>query len=132
MRKLGIDVHSTGFATSIAFVLLIALYIFFTTSAAKNGFYETGMEKYNAGDYRGAAADFRTDIGYHPEHSLGHYYLACSLLKSDQRSEAGTEFDKAYQIELRSGSPDTAFAAKCRSQAKELERGTSPPETVAP
>ena len=120
MKKLGVDVHSTGFATSMAFVLLVVVYFFCTTSAAKNGFYEKGMEEYNAGNYRGAAADFRIDVGYHPEHSLGHYYLACSLLKSNQRSEAGSEFDKAYQMELRSDNVDTTFAAKCHLQAKEL------------
>ena len=120
MKKLPIDVHSTGFAAAVAAVLMIGVYIFCTASSAKIGFYDTAMEKYDAGDYRGAVTDLRVDVGYNPEHSLGHYYLACSLLKIDQRSEARAEFDNAYQAELRSGHPDTVFAAKCLAKAKDL------------
>jgi len=120
MKKPAIDTHSTGFAVSILFVILVLTLVFFSIRIANQGLYENGMGKYKAGDYTGAIADFRADVTHQPNHSLGHYYLACSLLNIGQRLEAHAEFNKAYQSEIHSSDPDAAFAAKCLSKSKGL------------
>jgi len=120
MSKYPINIHSTGFASAIAFVLLIILYVVLTTSVSNDLSYGAGMDKYDAGNYSGAVTDFRADVKDHPEHSLGHYYLAYSLIKIKQRSAAQKEFEKAYQIELHASNPDLSFAAKCLSKSKNL------------
>ena len=123
MMKLPINTHSTGFATSVLVALLIVLYVVCVTNSARRFSYDAGMEKYDAGDFAGAIADFRVDVQDRPGHSLGHYYLACSLVQTNQRSEARAEFEKAYEAELHSGSPDAVFAAMCLAKAKSLDNG---------
>ena len=115
-----INTHSTGFAAGVMFVIVAVTYIILTTNAAKDLSYKAGMDKYDAGQYSNAATDFRQDVKDHPEHSLGHYYLACSLVKIKQRHTAQNEFEKAYQVELHASSPDLSFAAKCLAKSKNL------------
>ena len=119
MSKYSVNAKSTGFTVAIAFVLLVILYVVLTTNVAKDLSYGAGMDGYDAGHYSKAVADFRADIKEHSRHSLGHYYLACSLMKVKQRLAAQKEFEKAYQVELRSPNPDLSFAAKCLSKSKD-------------
>lgn len=119
MSKYPVKTQSTGFTVAIAFVLLIVLYVVLTTNAAKDLSYGAGMDEYDAGHYSKAVTDFRADVKDHPLHSLGHYYLACSLVKVKQCPAAQKEFEKAYQVELRASNPDLSFAAKCLSRSKE-------------
>jgi len=84
MRKPLIDTHSTGFAAGVMFVIAVVIYIVLTTNASKGFSYAAGRDKYDAGNYSSAVSEFRVDVKNHPEHSLGHYYLACSLVKVKQ------------------------------------------------
>jgi len=122
MSKYPFITKSTGLTVAIAFVLLIVLYVVLTTNAAKDLSYGAGIDEYEAGHYSKAIADFRADIKEHSQHSLGHYYLACSLVKMKQRLAAQKEFEKAYQVELRASDPDLSFAAKCLSRSKDRGR----------
>ena len=101
------------------FVIVVVTYIILTTNASRDFSYAAGMDKYDAGNYSSAATEFRADVKDHPEHSLGHYYLACSLVKLKQRPAAQKEFEKAYQVELRASNPDLSFAAKCLAKSKD-------------
>jgi len=120
MSKYSINTHSTGFACVVLAVIVAVTYVVLTTNASNDLSYRSGMDKYDAGNYSGAVTDFRADVKDHPEHSLGHYYLAYSLIKIKQRSAAQKEFEKAYQIELHASNPDLSFAAKCLSKSKNL------------
>ena len=122
MRKPLIDTHSTGFAAGVMFVIAVVTYIVLTTNASKDFSYAAGRDKYDAGNYSSTVTEFRADVKDHPEHSLGHYYLACSLVKIKQPLAAQQEFERAYQVELRASNPDLTFAAKCLSKSKDCGR----------
>ena len=75
--------------------------------------YESGLEKFQKGDYEGAISDFSKMIKLDPQNRSGYYARAMSKLNTGQYKSSVKDSTKAIKID-----PSFARAYLVRSQAK--------------